>query len=159
MARYKAQRESVQLALLLCRVGLAIKAAVERRVAGHRLSYIQYQLLVTLVNEAGIHPREAARQLGWTRQALAVAARDLGRRGLVQIERRPPDRRLVRLRLTDAGETLLAALRPPLDKLEAVIGRRAHPLPAPQLAAALERVTQATPLAVNREQLWESEFR
>jgi DNA-binding MarR family transcriptional regulator len=159
MACYTPQREHVQLALLLCRIGLAIKAAVERRVAGHGLSFIRYQLLLALADGAGMYPREAARQLGWSRQVMAVAARDLSRRGLIRVERHPPDRRLVRLQLTEAGETLLAALRPPLDKLEAVIGRRTYPLPAAQLAAALERLTGATPLAVNRERLWESEFR
>ncbi|MFN0179130.1 MAG: MarR family winged helix-turn-helix transcriptional regulator [Gemmatimonadales bacterium] len=159
MVRYPPEGDHPPLALLLCRVGLAIKAAVERRVAGHGLSYIRYQLLVALADVAGMYPREAARQLGWSRQVMAVAARDLSRRGLIRVERRPPDRRLVRLRLTEAGETLLAALRPPLDKLEAVIGRRVYPLRAPHLAAALERLTRATPLAVSRERLWESEFR
>ena len=88
MPWYKPHSDALRLAQLLCRVGLGAKRAVEGRIAGARLSYIQYELLLEVEDNPGIHLREAARRAGWSGQVMVVAARDLAKRGLVSLEPR-----------------------------------------------------------------------
>lgn len=80
-------------------------AARANRVA---LPEAQVELLLLVRAEPGISGREAARRLGTAPNTVSTLVRDLTGAGLLARDRDPADRRIVRLRLTDAARARMA---------------------------------------------------
>jgi DNA-binding MarR family transcriptional regulator len=139
------------IASLLCRIGLDARAAIERHLGVHRITYGQHAILVVVAEQPGVYVRELARRVHLSRQAVLTAARSLARRQLITIERQPPDPRLARLHLTPAGEALVATLAAKLAFLENTIARVAHPVAPDRLAELLTRIGDATGFDPARE--------
>ncbi len=79
-----------------------------RRTAAGRANRIalpeaQVELLLLVRAEPGISGKEAARRLGTAPNTISTLVRDLADAGLLDRERDPADRRVVRLCLTDAA--------------------------------------------------------
>ena len=68
----------------------------------------QVELLLLVRAESGISGKEAARRLGTAPNTVSTLVRDLTDAGLLDRDRDPADRRVVRLRLTDAAQARLA---------------------------------------------------
>ncbi|MCW3840885.1 MarR family transcriptional regulator [Micromonospora yasonensis] len=68
----------------------------------------QVELMLLVRAEPGISGKEAARRLGTAPNTVSTLVRDLTDAGLLDRERDPADRRVVRLRLTDAARTRMA---------------------------------------------------
>ncbi|MCW3819379.1 MarR family transcriptional regulator [Micromonospora sp. DR5-3] len=64
----------------------------------------QVELLLLVRAEPGISGKEAARRLGTAPNTVSTLVGDLADAGLLARERDPADRRVVRLRLTDAAQ-------------------------------------------------------
>ena len=83
---------------------------LRRSAAGraHRvvLPEAQVELLLLVRAEPGISGKEAARRLGTAPNTISTLVRDLVDAGLLDRERDPADRRVVRLRLTEAAHAL-----------------------------------------------------
>jgi DNA-binding MarR family transcriptional regulator len=76
----------------------------------------QFSLLMSLNRPSPPPMGPVAALLGMDRTSLTAALKPLERRGLVEIVASETDRRARLLRLTDAGETLLAAAMPIWDR-------------------------------------------
>lgn len=85
---------------------------LRRSAAGraHRvvLPEAQVELLLLVRAEPGISGKEAARRLGTAPNTISTLVRDLVDAGLLDRERDPADRRVVRLRLTEAAHARMA---------------------------------------------------
>ncbi|MFR9778338.1 MarR family winged helix-turn-helix transcriptional regulator [Micromonospora sp. MS34] len=68
----------------------------------------QVELMLLVRAEPGISGKEAARRLGTAPNTVSTLVRDLADAGLLARERDPADRRVVRLRLTDAAGNRMA---------------------------------------------------
>ncbi|MEV0156586.1 MarR family winged helix-turn-helix transcriptional regulator [Micromonospora sp. NPDC050686] len=84
-----------------------------RRTAAGRANRValpeaQVELLLLVRGEPGISGREAARRLGIAPNTISTLVRDLADAGLLDRERDPADRRVVRLRPTPAALTRMA---------------------------------------------------
>ena len=94
----------------------------------------QWRTLDALAGAGEPQPLSAiARHLGQAAQSLTEVADRMERRGLVQRQRNPADRRLVLLALTDTGRETYAGMAAAIDRLE-----RQMP---PDVAAAFTRIT------------------
>lgn len=106
-------------------IGYLIKRAhsllidhLESVVAGNDLTFTQWVVLMYLRDGLAINATDLCSQLRHDSGALTRVIDQLEARGLVQRERSREDRRAVQLRLTDAGQTVVAALVPRVvDKL------------------------------------------
>ncbi|MGC1214150.1 MAG: MarR family transcriptional regulator [Micromonospora sp.] len=85
---------------------------LRRSAAGraHRvvLPEAQVELLLLVRAEPGISGKEAARRLGTAPNTVSTLVHDLVDAGLLDRERDPTDRRVVRLRLTEAAHARMA---------------------------------------------------
>ncbi|MFG2056027.1 MarR family winged helix-turn-helix transcriptional regulator [Micromonospora sp. NPDC048930] len=85
---------------------------LRRSAAGraHRdvLPEAQVELMLLVRAEPGISGKEAARRLGTAPNTVSTLVRDLVDAGLLDRERDPADRRVVRLHLTDAARARMA---------------------------------------------------
>ncbi|WP_373684040.1 MarR family winged helix-turn-helix transcriptional regulator [Micromonospora solifontis] len=72
------------------------------------LPQAQVELLLLVRAEPGISGKEAARRLGTAPNTVSTLVRDLTDAGLLHRERDPADRRVVRLRITEAADTRMA---------------------------------------------------
>ncbi|SBT44099.1 MarR family winged helix-turn-helix transcriptional regulator [Micromonospora auratinigra] len=84
-----------------------------RRTAGARarrevLPEAQVELLLLVRAEPAISGKEAARRLGTAPNTVSTLVRDLVDAGLLDRERDPADRRVIRLRITDAARARMA---------------------------------------------------
>ncbi len=75
----------VPLATLLARLGLNVRAAIERQTSQHGISYWQHTLLVEMTVQSGIHVRELARRAHLSRQAILTSAQILAQWGVIAI--------------------------------------------------------------------------
>ncbi len=106
-------------------VGYLIKRAqsllidqLESVVAGSELTFTQWVVLIYLRDGLAINATDLCSQLRHDSGALTRVIDQLEARGLVQRERSREDRRAVQLRLTEAGQTIVAELVPAVaDKL------------------------------------------
>ncbi|PWU43163.1 MarR family transcriptional regulator [Micromonospora globispora] len=85
---------------------------LRRSAAGraHRvvLPEAQVELLLLVRAEPGISGKEAARRLGTAPNTISTLVHDLVDAGLLDRERDPADRRVIRLRLTEAAHARMA---------------------------------------------------
>lgn len=82
-----------------------------RRRRGARISVPQWRTLALLGRAPGSSLSDVAEHLGVSRSTASVLVDRLVRRGLVERQRHPQERRRVRLSLTARGEALLARAR------------------------------------------------
>ena len=82
----------------------------DRIVPGQPVSLSQAFALHELDTETPLSQRDLARRLRLDKSTVSRLAADLQRRGLLVREREPGNRRLYRLRLTEAGRTLHARM-------------------------------------------------
>jgi MarR family transcriptional regulator, organic hydroperoxide resistance regulator len=97
---------------IIAAVGLLHRIRDDELLRRHGLHAGQEFVLSYLWEEDGLAPGEIARRRGCETATVTVSAQRLERAGLVRRERDDADRRLVRIRLTEAG----AALRVPVTE-------------------------------------------
>ncbi|HEX4216491.1 MAG TPA: MarR family transcriptional regulator [Candidatus Dormibacteraeota bacterium] len=98
-------------------VGLLHRVRDDELLRRHGLHAGQEFVLAYLWEEDGLAPGEIARRRGCETATVTVSAQRLERAGLVRRERDDSDRRLVRIRLTDAGRALRAPVTAVMDEL------------------------------------------
>jgi DNA-binding MarR family transcriptional regulator len=128
------------LPALLARSGAALGRFRHAVTAGHGLTTTSLGTLGVLARTDGLSHRELAAELGVTPATLTPVVDALEQGSSVRRERDPVDRRVVRLRITDAGRRRLAAAH---EQVEAVYRER---LPRP--SAEEETVVRRYLLAV-----------
>src|SRR6266849_3901169 len=119
--------------LLIAAARRSLRHAVQKRVAPLRLNPPQFWVLLAVAENSGASLGEIARRQRIDPPAASRIVAALVRRGLVQLQLDPEDRRRSRLRLTRSGSLLV----PPLPPLAA-------PAPAP-LVSGLTSRHQAPP--------------
>jgi DNA-binding MarR family transcriptional regulator len=97
----------------------------------HDLTPVQFAALATIARQPGEDQRTLARTIGFDTSTIGGVIDRLERRGLVQRNPAPEDRRVRRLTLTDAGATLLAQVLPAMQRAQK---RILAPLPAAERA-------------------------
>lgn len=80
--------------------------------AAHELTPVQFAALATVVRQPGQDQRTLARTIGFDTSTIGGVIDRLERRGLVQRQAAPDDRRVRRLLATDAGRALLGQVLP-----------------------------------------------
>lgn len=104
----------------------------------------QFTLLVMLSGQSAVAERQLSRALAIDKSALARDLALLARRGL--IEAAPGSRRAIRRwRLTEAGHTEIARLRPNWERAQARLMRTIGRKDWKALLSILDRVSAATP--------------
>jgi DNA-binding MarR family transcriptional regulator len=78
------------------------------RAARAALPEAQVELLLLVRSEPGISGKEVARRLGTAPNTVSTLVRELTDLGLLDRDRDPADRRVVRLRITDAARSRMA---------------------------------------------------
>ncbi len=106
---------------LIIVAGVAMtNAAISRAEDGRELTFPQWRVLVVLSDPDGLPVAEVARRIDVTLPATGRQLRRLAHRGLVVLEPDGRDRRVTRVRLTDAGLTVRARI---IGERRAAIGR------------------------------------
>lgn len=103
-------------------VGLYMEETAE-----HDLTPVQFAALATIERQPGEDQRTLARTIGFDTSTIGGVIDRLERRGLVQRNAAPEDRRVRRLTITEAGRTLLAQVLPAMQRAQK---RILAPLPA-----------------------------
>ncbi|MGR6320906.1 MarR family winged helix-turn-helix transcriptional regulator [Micromonospora soli] len=85
-----------------------LRRSAAGRANRHVLPEAQVELLLLVRAEPGISGKEAARRLGTAPNTVSTLVHDLTEAGLLDRDRDPADRRVVRLHLTDAARARLA---------------------------------------------------
>ena len=128
----------------LFRAASAVRNHFERTVLSqHDLSWTAFVVLwVTWIWEP-IETRDIAEEGGFSKATLTGVLTTLEGRGLVEREKSPTDGRLVLVRLTDSGRTLMNGLFPEFNgeekSIASVIAAADQPLVAEALRAITER--------------------
>lgn len=104
---------------LVKRLEMAIRAQMDDVLRGLGLTTNQYTALTVLERRGGISSAQLARRSFVRPQTMHVMVNALERRGLIQREADPNDRKVLRARLTDRGRALLMQATPRIDELEA----------------------------------------
>jgi len=91
------------LGFLIKRCGIVMTQIAERRFESQPVSFMQWMVLIWLVQRSYASPSELSAHLGHDMGALTRVADELQRRGLVRRERSEHDRRAVELATTAAG--------------------------------------------------------
>jgi MarR family transcriptional regulator, lower aerobic nicotinate degradation pathway regulator len=99
--------------------------------AAHDLTPVQFAALATIARRPGGDQRTLARTIGFDTSTIGGVIDRLERRGLVQRNPAPEDRRVRRLTLTADGATLLAQVMPGMQRAQK---RMLAPLPAAERA-------------------------
>jgi len=100
------------LCLHVQRAARALARRFDEALRPHGLTNGQFSLLMSLNRPEPAGMASVASLLAMDRTTLTAALKPLERRGLVTISRDPSDRRGRRLKLTSAGESLLASAVP-----------------------------------------------
>ncbi|TDC69592.1 MarR family transcriptional regulator, partial [Micromonospora sp. KC606] len=95
--------EVARLGALVGETHRLLRRSVSRRANRAPLPEAQVELLLLVRGYPGIGGGEAARRLGTAPNTVSTLVRELADAGLLDRSRDPADRRLVRLRLTDAA--------------------------------------------------------
>ena len=98
--------------LLIAAARRSLRHAVQKRVAPLRLNPPQFWALLAVAENSGASLGEIARRQRIDPPAASRIVAALVRRGLVQLQLDPEDRRRSRLRLTRSGSELVRRLRP-----------------------------------------------
>ncbi|MBB2891853.1 MarR family winged helix-turn-helix transcriptional regulator [Flexivirga oryzae] len=111
--------EPPTLLYLIKQVELASRAGLDELTRPAGLTALQYTALTVLERHPGLTAARLARNSFVTAQSMADMVTSLLRRGLIERNRDPQDRRRLVLSLTDDGHRVLADLRPDVAVLEA----------------------------------------
>ena len=105
---------SVEACLAFLRATADVQTALEAHFARYGLSMGKFTLLMqlSLADEQGLTPSECASRSGVTRATITGLLDGLEREGLVERQLYPSDRRMLSVRLTESGRTLLAQMLP-----------------------------------------------
>lgn len=98
--------------LLIAAARRSLRHVVQKRVAPLRLNPPQFWVLLAVAENSGASLGEIARRQRIDPPAASRIVAALVRRGLVQLQLDPEDRRRSRLRLTRSGSELVRRLRP-----------------------------------------------
>lgn len=99
-------------------VELAVRANLDELLRPSGTTALQYTALTVLARRAGLTSAELARNAFVTPQSMGDLVNALERRALVARHRDPRHARRLLLRLTPAGEELLARVEPQVRELE-----------------------------------------
>lgn len=105
-------RARTSVGYLLKRAHSLLIDQLESVVAGSELTFTQWVVLMHLRDGLALNATDLCSQLRHDSGALTRVIDQLEARGLLQRERSREDRRAVELRLTDAGQAVIAALIP-----------------------------------------------
>lgn len=111
----------------------------------HGITPVQYAALQTVNDTPGLDQRSLARAIGFDTSTIAGVVDRLEARGWVRRNASPTDRRVRLLTITEAGQALLAAVRPDMLRAQA---RMLEPLP-PAERAEFMRMLQVLVTANN----------
>jgi DNA-binding MarR family transcriptional regulator len=132
-----------RIAFLLAQVGAHVADRFAARCRELGLTPSEAAVLRLVGRTPGLSQRVLADRAGTAPSRIVALIDGLEERGLVARARSSTDRRNHELRLTDAGGTLLAALRQVAEAHEAEILDGLSPEQAGQLAAALQSLIRA----------------
>ncbi|PXY31606.1 MarR family winged helix-turn-helix transcriptional regulator [Prauserella muralis] len=109
---------AVRTAYLVKRLELAVRAHLDAVVRPHGLTTAQYTALTALRVAPEQSSAQLARRSFVSAQTMQELVAGLERRGLVTRSPAPANRRVLRVRLTERGEDVLAELDRGMDELE-----------------------------------------
>ncbi|WP_319463907.1 MarR family winged helix-turn-helix transcriptional regulator [Micromonospora sp. RTP1Z1] len=104
----RGEEATVRLGALVGELHRLLRRSAAGRANRVALPEAQVELLLLVRAEPGISGKEAARRLGTAPNTVSTLVRDLADAGLLDRVRDPVDRRVVRLRLTDAARARMA---------------------------------------------------
>lgn len=122
---------SDQIGFALGRIATLLRAQAWQQAEPLGVNPTQAAILSRLLARGALRPGALAADLGISQPTVTDAVAALLRKGLVQRQRDPADRRAVLLRLTTAGQSVAQATAPPPDVLTAALDS----LPASDRAA------------------------
>ncbi len=111
-------KDSVGLVYLLKRAELAVRSCAEVTLAQFRLTPTQFLLLFRLNESRDVSSADLARTIGVRPQSIVDLIGPLEREGLIKRREAPEHRRILRIRLSAAGERLLEQAIPVARQLE-----------------------------------------
>jgi DNA-binding MarR family transcriptional regulator len=97
---------------MLRRLEQDVKTLLERRFAAEDVTVTQWIALKVVRDAAVANPGELARELNITTGATTRLIDTLEERGLIARDRSAEDRRVIGLKVTDAGEAMVKAIAP-----------------------------------------------
>lgn len=103
---------------------------------------VQFAALTVLDQQPGASQRELGRVLDLDRSTIADLVARMVRRGLIERERDPGDRRRNVLQLTSAGRDELARLRPRVEAIEPILTAGLSPSERAELRRLLHRLLE-----------------
>jgi DNA-binding MarR family transcriptional regulator len=109
---------STRAGYLAWQFGQATAQRLERALRPLDLNLAQLRSLVQATLTPGISSAEIARRSGLTAQSIGAAVNALISRGLIERGPHPTNRRVLELRITDAGRSLAARARRVIDDVE-----------------------------------------
>jgi len=136
-----------RIAFLLAQLGSDASAAFERAVAQLGITASEAGLLRLVGRNPGIGQKAASEQLRVGPSRIVAVLDRLERNGSIERRRSATDRRSHEIRLTSAGEQLLAELRSIAEAHEAAFAEGLDGDEADQLAAHLEKIAAARGLS------------
>jgi DNA-binding MarR family transcriptional regulator len=112
------RKDSLGLVYLLKRAELAVRSCAEVSLAPFGLTPTQFLLLLRLEESQNVSSADLARAIGVRPQSIVDLIGPLERRGLIKRKEAAEHRRILRIRLSAAGERLLARTIPVARQLE-----------------------------------------
>ncbi|MEY9966930.1 DNA-binding MarR family transcriptional regulator [Streptacidiphilus sp. MAP12-16] len=109
---------STRTGYLAWQFGQATAQRLERALRPLDLNLAQLRSLVQVTLTPGISSAEIARRSGLTAQSMGAAVNALISRGLIERGPHPTNRRVLELRVTDAGRTLAARAQHVIDEVQ-----------------------------------------
>lgn len=106
------QKRALKTYVRLMRAVDAVTVAMHRHLADYQLTISQFGVLEALYHHGPLCQKELAAKILKTGGNLTMVIDNLEKRGLVQRVRDAQDRRKFMITLTDAGQTLIAAVFP-----------------------------------------------
>jgi DNA-binding MarR family transcriptional regulator len=111
--------------------------------AAFDLTPVQFAALAAVARHPGVDQRSLARRIGFDTSTTGGVVDRLERRGLMRRHPAPDDRRVRRLSVTDAGQTLLAAVLPAMQRAQRRILAPLSDVEQGQFMALLGRIVEA----------------
>jgi DNA-binding MarR family transcriptional regulator len=142
------KNDSVGLVYLLKRAELAVRGCAEVSLSPFRLTPTQFLLLFRLLEAKNVSSADLARTIGVRPQSIVDLIRPLEREGLIERREAPEHRRILRIRLSAAGEQLLARAIPVARQLEIEL---LASLTSPEIACLRKGLTKLLTSAQSHE--------
>ena len=99
-----------QLCFVLYETTNALQRVYRRLLKSHRLTYLQYLVILVLLREGSCSLKNLADKLSLDSPSLTPVVKRLEKNGLVNRTRNPDDERTLVIELTDLGRSLLDAI-------------------------------------------------